>query len=866
MPDPDSSSGGNDPVPGELRRRAQDSVRQWVASAGERERAGQERVTPTAAITAVAIAVCVPVVGPLLAAGGGTAAVAAALAQVGGVGTGLLAEAVIRAWDRVRSRDEHEAGGDALSDELSAELKAALTTGTETAAALRAEIAGLLRGVEAVQVALTATVEESAAGVQAVLVRGLQELGAELGWALEDVSQQLSVLMEDVTALRAAGRDAGDLWEQMFVQMYVMREETRAALGYRLALPGGPGEDGPSGDEERAAALDATGIVVSLDCPYPGLATFQPGDAGRFFGREALTATLAARAGELLSRPGLLMVLGPSGSGKSSLLRAGLIPAIAAGALPARGSWAWPWELMTPGREPVTELAILITTHTGIPPGALAADLRTDPARVTAAIRQALLAISRRRAAALSGVTESPVEELRLVLVVDQFEEVFTLCKDEERRAFIKALCAAAGNGVVRERADARDAPALVVLGVRADFYARCAQYPELVPYLQDKQVLVGPISQAGLREAIERPAAAAGLVTDSALVEVLLADLGLRPRPSSPLASSEALGEELGSGQVLPAGDSYEAGRLPLLAYALQQTWRYREGRRLTVAAYWATGGIDGAVARTAETVYKRFDADGKRAARLLLLRLVSPGEGTADTRRRVTVTELTGATELAEPMDTPQIATAKAVLTDLVQGRLLTAGTGTGGKDTVEISHEALLTAWPRLREWLSQDRAGQRIHRDLTDAVHSWQAQGRDPSLLFRGTRLAGAREWAASHGRDLNPDERAFLAESQQHVLRATWLRRAAVAGLAVLMLVAVGFAVYARIQRAVAVHQRDVAVSSQLAIQSEALGANNPVIDVVPMSNLGSVGARLPRKVNGFPAARRVHHGHILWWQ
>ena len=210
-------------------------------------------------------------------------------------------------------------------------------------------------------------------------------------------------------------------------------------------------------------------------------------------------------------------------------------------------------------------------------------------------------------------------------------------------------------------------------------------------------------------------------------------------------------------------------------------------------MAAYRATGGIDGAVARTAEAVYERFDADGKQAARRLLLRLVSPGEGTADTRRRVTVTELTGTTELAGPADTPQAATARAVLTDLVQARLLTADTGTDGSDTVEISHEALLSAWPRLREWLSQDRAGQRIRRDLTDAAHAWQAQGREPSQLFGGTRLAAAREWAASHGQDLNPDERAFLAACQQRKRRATRLRRAAVSALAVLTLVAAGTA-------------------------------------------------------------------------
>ncbi|MGH3848046.1 MAG: ATP-binding protein, partial [Pseudonocardiaceae bacterium] len=311
------------------------------------------------------------------------------------------------------------------------------------------------------------------------------------------------------------------------------------------------------------AALDAAGVPVSAECPYLGLAAFQPKDVGRFFGREQLTAELVARTGEQLTWPGLLIVLGPSGSGKSSLLRAGLLPAVAAGALPARGSWAWPRDLMTPGRRPVLELATRIASLAGIPAGALEADLYTDPTRIIGAIRQALLTNARRQADTSGpapaadpvvidldmsqhadksdnsslATAQEVVAEPRLVLIVDQFEEIFTQCNDEqERHTFIRALCAAAGTatpgiaddgGAAGGQVDAREAPALVVIGIRADFYARTSAYPELVPYLQDHQVLVGPIDEAGLREAIEMPAATAGLVADAALVEVLLADLG---------------------------------------------------------------------------------------------------------------------------------------------------------------------------------------------------------------------------------------------------------------------------------------------------------------------------------------------------
>ena len=270
------------------------------------------------------------------------------------------------------------------------------------------------------------------------------------------------------------------------------------------------------------------------------------------------------------------MVLGPSGSGKSSLLRAGLLPTVAAGALPVRGSQGWPLDLLTPGRRPLLELATRVAALAGIPAGALDADLRTDPARITAAIRQALLAHARRQAQSCgSGRGAAPIIDLdapgdpadgataaadqaadaspgrvasspRLVLIVDQFEEVFTQCPDEqERRAFICALCAAAGTtaaaapvpgggGTLRGLHSSRDAPAVVVIGIRADFYARSAAYPELVPYLEHSQVLVGPMDQAGLRAAIEGPAAWAGLVVDAGLVEVLLADLGCIPARSS--------------------------------------------------------------------------------------------------------------------------------------------------------------------------------------------------------------------------------------------------------------------------------------------------------------------------------------------
>jgi WD40 repeat protein len=772
------------------------------------------------------------VVWPLLASGTqvGAAVLTAAFAQVGGVGSGLLSEAVIRSWDRLRKREGASGGQREFREALAAELQEALTSTSPMAAGLRAEVAGVLQGVDAVKVALTATIEttvqESADQVRDALVRGLRELGtqfAEFGWLLEEVSDQLRQIVIGQTELAAGTRALLEGQQQASVHLMLLRQEIRSAR----IQEGGPANllrtAAMSADGERAAALEASGVPVSPECPYPGLAAYQPKDADRFFGRRQLTGALVARLAEQLARPGLLMVLGPSGSGKSSLLRAGLLPAIAAGALPVKDSETWPLDLMTPGRHPLLELAARIAALAGLPAGAVEADLRSDPGRITAAIRQVLLTHARRQAQcsgpgpALAGTSPSA----RLVLIVDQFEELFTLCADErERRTFVRALCAAAGvtaavppGGAVGPSSVARGSPeaaALVTIGIRADFYASSATYPEFLPYLQNSQVLVGPMDEEGLRAAIEEPAAGAGLVVDAGLVGVLLSELGLRGSP--------------------PDG-GYEAGRLPLLAYALQQTWQQREGRRLTIAAYRATGGIDGAVARAAEAVYAGLDADTRLAARRLLLRMVSLGEGTADTRRPATVAELTGATTLSEatgPASAQQGATNRAVLTRLIQARLVTASTNASGMETAQISHEALLSAWPRLRQWLTQDRAGQRIHRDLAEAATAWQAQGRpDPSRLFRGTRLTVAREWANSHDEELNTDERAFLIASRQREHRGTWLRRTVAVSLAVLLAVAVAGWVKETKAARNSDHQRVLALSAALAGQSEQLETTDP---------------------------------------
>src|SRR5207253_4516239 len=297
--------------------------------------------------------------------------------------------------------------------------------------------------------------------------------------------------------------------------------------------------------------------------------------------------------------------------------------------------------------------------------------------------------------------------------VVDQFEEVFTLCRNEEERAtFIETLLDRAEKG------------SRVIVALRADFYGHCATYPRLAGALEQRQALVGPMSEEELRRAIERPGEHAGLVLEPGVVEAVLRDVAGQP------------------------------GALPLLSHSLLETWKRRSGRMLTVIGYLQSGGVHGAIAKTAETVYRdTLSPDQQRLARNVFLRLTELGEGIEDTRRRVSIAELIPRPE--------QEADVREVLRTLADARLVTIGEG-----TVEVAHEALIRHWPTLREWLDEDREGRLLHRRLTESAQEWEALGRDPGAVFRGTRLATTGDWATVHDPELNQLEREFLTASRQ----------------------------------------------------------------------------------------------------
>ncbi|MGM1061761.1 nSTAND1 domain-containing NTPase [Saccharothrix sp. Mg75] len=531
-------------------------------------------------------------------------------------------------------------------------------------------------------------------------------------------------------------------------------------------------------------------------CPYRGLAAFQAEDSNWFFGRERSTAALVSRLGSAAETGGIVMLVGASGAGKSSVVRAGVIPAIRDGALAVPNSEKWPTVVVTPGADPVEELVRAVPELTGVLDVAIG--LEGMDAEVPAFgqggvdtyLGQALMGVLRFAAqirAAFAAYAARHGAD-RVVVVVDQFEEAFTLSRDELRvQVLVQALtvaCTPATPGGTP--------PALVLVGVRADFYGRCLAFPELADALQDRQMVLGPMTSAELREAVSRPAKAAGLQLEPGLVELMLRDLGVRS----------------GRAQTRGGQGAYDAGALPLLSHALLATWQRRQSGKLTIAGYRAAGGIQGAVAATAERAWADLAPGAQLAARPLLLRLVRVGEDTQDTRRRSTRHELVD--------QAADRAAGEEALEVLARARLVTLDAG-----SVEITHEALLQAWPRLRSWIDQDREGQLLRQRLEEDAATWAAQDRDSSLLYRGARLETARHWADAAGPEgLTGTAQDFLAVSTQHRRRAAWARRAAVACVVVLAVIAGTAAV-------LAVRQRDDAVFRQVVAEADRLRESDP---------------------------------------
>lgn len=547
-------------------------------------------------------------------------------------------------------------------------------------------------------------------------------------------------------ALRKLRQEAGGLTYRAMAQRtgYSVATLSRAAAGGQLpslevalAYVRACGADAQEWEplwREAARELAAEPEDADeTDAPYRGLTRFEPGDRHLFFGRDQLVARLAER----VRARRLVAVVGASGSGKSSLLRAGLLPSLQ---VPQSSECRLAAiRILTPGPRPASTHAAVLT------------------------------------ASQEAGDT---------VVVVDQFEELFTLCSDPaERTAFIDLLVSA------REP----ESRLRVVIAVRADFLGRCADHRALAAALTDATFLLGPMEPAQLRDAIVKPAVAAGLIVERALTARIVEDVAEEP------------------------------GGLPLMSHALLETWRRRRGRTLTLAAYEAAGGVHGALTHTAEEVYTRLSPEQAEAARRILLRLITPGEGAQDTSRPAEHGELRVPNTTGRPTDTA------SVLEQLARARLVTLD-----GDMVYLAHEALITAWPRLQSWIDGARERLRAHRQLTEAARAWDALDRDTGALYRGTRLATAEECLTGHRADLTPAEAAFLDDSiaareqERRVATRTARRiRGLLAAVSVLLLLASTAAVIAFQQRSLARAGRDRAVAEQVVAAAGQLNATDP---------------------------------------
>ncbi len=425
-------------------------------------------------------------------------------------------------------------------------------------------------------------------------------------------------------------------------------------------------------------------VTQSAQCPYKGLAAYQPEDAQFFFGRDDLIDELVRR----IQSNSVLIVSGSSGSGKSSLVRAGLIPALQAGSI--TGSGKWRLGLFTPGRDPMAELYLQLKS--------LAPEMSTPISLDDLLLHPAM-------ARHLSW-SEGSGEDAPLVLFIDQFEELFTLAPESQIEPFIEALSA---------MTDPVHSKVRVVITVRADFYGACSKIPWLAERITQNQVLVGPMTAAELRRAISGPAQQSKLYLESELVDTIV--------------------EEAGS----------ETGTLPLVAHALLETWTRRRGNTLTLEAYKQAGGMIGAISQTADSIYEQsFDEQQRQVTRRLFLRLVTPGDGTPDTRRILDQSDI-------DKDENPQVT--RKVIETLVNARLLTLD-----DTSVQIAHEAILRNWPRLNQWIDQSRDDLRTRQRISYAAQQWDGEQRNVDLLYRGTQLLAALEWA-----DQNPDQLGLLEQ-------------------------------------------------------------------------------------------------------
>lgn len=653
-------------------------------------------------------------------------------------------------------------------------------------------------------------------------------------------SQQIAERLANVLAIPPPERDA-------FYRL--ARSQRMASSGAASATPAPPVSDAPPN-------------------PYKGIRAFNEADAPDFFGRAALVERLLERLAEEGASARFLAVVGPSGSGKSSVVRAGLLPALRQGRLP--GSEHWVMATCVPGVYPLEEIEAALLRVAGNPPPSLLEQLLADTRGLARAVRRVL----------------PDDDRVELVLVIDQFEELFTLVTDEQLRAHVLASLVTAMDG---------PRPRLrVVITLRADFYDRPLLYEAFGELVRRRTEVVLPLTADELHEAIVCPAERVGLSVDPTLVATIVRDVGTQP------------------------------GMLPLLQYTLTALFERRQGSTLTRAAYHAAGGVLHTLSRRAEEIYAGLNDAEQAAARQLFLRLITPGDGTDDTRRRVHLSEfqMTHASQRAqagEESSVSPIAESRSVAptagTAIVSGHASSTDDGLRGTDdgynlpdlhmpgsewdntpmervidrygqarlltfdqhpvtrepTVEVAHEALLRVWERLRGWIDAVREHLRVQRRLALAASAWVQARRHPDFLANGGQLAQFESLLGSSGDEtgdivaLSTLEWEFLLASiaerdRQHALEHTrqerelalahesaQAQRAAaqrlrwlVAGLGIFLVVAIVLALVALNQRRIAEESFTRVEAQRLATEARALAQRGASAELVALLALQSL--------------------------
>ncbi len=596
-----------------------------------------------------------------------------------------------------------------------------------------------------------------------------------------------------------------------------LRGDAVDAVVARATDPDPPGRHGSVDElvdelrEALAVPLRPTVLFVPTRNPYRGLEPFEEADAFDFHGRERVVEEMV----DVLREERLLVVFGPSGIGKSSVVKAGLVPALRRGAVD--GSESWLVTEMTPASEPFEQL-------------------RTALARVaTTPLPDVVDALSRSTLPLDDVVRQIVPPGTGVVVVIDQFEELFTHTVDEGvRRAFVRMIVDTAGES---------DAVVRIVVTLRADFLDRPLGYAGFAQALKGHTIALGAMSAAELAEAVRRPATGVGVDVEPALVDRITTEAADAP------------------------------GALPLVQHQMAELFAQRTANTITLAAYEESGGLAGVIGRRAEAIYLELDEHSRAATREVFLRLVSVDEEHDDTRRRVRRTELEHSGVGADELD--------RVLRDYGRHRLLTFDRDAATRTpTVEVAHEALLSEWARLRDWIDEARDDLLTRRRIEAAAHDWLAAGSDSSFLFTGGRLELAESWAAESDFELTEDDQRFLTTSRTRVDRETATRarrrRRIVQVLVGAVVVTAAVAAYALVQRSAAervgheTRARELAGQAQLAIEEDperaimlALAASETTGEPLPESisalQAATQSMRLVDKVDGVAYESLEYH-------